>query len=161
MQLVCDNPVCNKKFMRKVSEIISNARIRGRKGFGTRGMFCSRQCSGRVWGLAKGFGAHPENNTGARTRAAQTHCKRGHPFDDANTRQMSGGGRQCKTCVNMRHRATYKPHPRYSKYDRAAIWAKHLETGYGSWKLGRLLGIPESTVGGILTRYRAALTPAP
>lgn len=31
-------------------------------------------------------------------RARQTHCKRGHPFDDENTYVSSRGHRACKTC---------------------------------------------------------------
>ena len=30
--------------------------------------------------------------------AAQTHCKRGHPFNDANTYRRPDGGRQCRAC---------------------------------------------------------------
>lgn len=31
-------------------------------------------------------------------RAAQTHCHRGHPFDDANTYIAPNGTRKCRTC---------------------------------------------------------------
>lgn len=32
----------------------------------------------------------------------KTHCKRGHPFDEANTSHPSDGSRQCRTCIRMR-----------------------------------------------------------
>lgn len=32
------------------------------------------------------------------TGAGKTHCKRGHPFDEANTYVTPGGQRQCRTC---------------------------------------------------------------
>ena len=33
--------------------------------------------------------------------ARSTHCKRGHPFDEANTIHRSDGGRRCRTCKWM------------------------------------------------------------
>jgi hypothetical protein len=35
-------------------------------------------------------------------RARKTHCKRGHPFDETNTRYRTDrpGARECRTCVN-------------------------------------------------------------
>ncbi len=30
--------------------------------------------------------------------ARQTHCLRGHPFDESNTTRASGGGRACRQC---------------------------------------------------------------
>lgn len=30
--------------------------------------------------------------------ARKTHCKRGHSFDDKNTRRVPSGGRECRTC---------------------------------------------------------------
>jgi len=35
--------------------------------------------------------------------AAKTHCKRGHPFDEANTR-IDHGKRQCRICDRLRWR---------------------------------------------------------
>ncbi|MGW0134854.1 HNH endonuclease [Streptomyces sp. NPDC003299] len=35
-------------------------------------------------------------------RAAQTHCHRGHPFDDANTRRRKNGTRACRACDRAR-----------------------------------------------------------
>ena len=37
--------------------------------------------------------------TDASTRANQTHCKHGHPFDEANTRIRANGARQCRACA--------------------------------------------------------------
>jgi hypothetical protein len=37
--------------------------------------------------------------------AAQTHCKRGHPFDDANTRITKAGARACRACHREWERA--------------------------------------------------------
>lgn len=39
-----------------------------------------------------------------RTHALQTHCRRGHPFDDANTAFTKAGSRLCKECGRVRHR---------------------------------------------------------
>lgn len=36
--------------------------------------------------------------------ARKTHCKHGHPFDDANTLVSSDGGRSCRTCNRLKHR---------------------------------------------------------
>lgn len=36
--------------------------------------------------------------------AKQTECKRGHPFDEANTFIMRDGGRRCRTCDRARNR---------------------------------------------------------
>lgn len=35
----------------------------------------------------------------------KTHCKNGHPFDDANTHYRRTGGRDCRACHNERDRA--------------------------------------------------------
>ena len=44
---------------------------------------------------------HQENvRRGA--RASQTHCLRGHPFDDENTRYLATGGRVCRACADLR-----------------------------------------------------------
>lgn len=37
--------------------------------------------------------------------ARKTHCKHGHPFDEANTYLRPGGGRTCRTCRAARERA--------------------------------------------------------
>ena len=36
--------------------------------------------------------------------ARKTHCKRGHPFDEANTMIDCNGSRQCRVCRNLRQR---------------------------------------------------------
>jgi HNH endonuclease len=35
----------------------------------------------------------------------KTHCKRGHPFDAANTWIERNGARHCRTCLKLRQRA--------------------------------------------------------
>ena len=58
--------------------------------------------------LAKGRGA-PVWGTPL-NRLRQTHCKRGHPFDEANTRIMERGGkrhRRCKACERISAREFY------------------------------------------------------
>ncbi len=50
----------------------------------------------RQWAAGRG-------NAGAKERA-KTHCPRGHPYDEANTRR-SGGRRYCRTCDRERARA--------------------------------------------------------
>jgi hypothetical protein len=50
---------------------------------------------------------YPENirlrhTSPAVINAARTHCKHGHPFDESNTRIVSGGHRQCRTCYQER-----------------------------------------------------------
>jgi hypothetical protein len=45
----------------------------------------------------------------------------------------------------------------YRKWDWDMIWVKHLETGYGSPKLSRLLNIPESTIDVILRHKRGGV----
>lgn len=37
--------------------------------------------------------------------ARKTHCLRGHPFDEQNTRIMKGGGRACRACDRERRAA--------------------------------------------------------
>jgi ribosomal protein L37AE/L43A len=46
---------------------------------------------------------------------------------------------------------------RYSKLSYDEIWKTHLDTGLGCRKLGRLLHIPESTIGRILAKKRMEL----
>lgn len=41
----------------------------------------------------------------AALNASKTHCSRGHPFDEKNTRWLKGGlKRKCKTCENEKAR---------------------------------------------------------
>lgn len=39
--------------------------------------------------------------------AAKTHCKHGHPFDEANTQIAPSGARKCRTCVRERSYLAY------------------------------------------------------
>lgn len=48
---------------------------------------------------------------GRKNRAA-THCKRGHPFDAANTRVRANGSRACVACANLRRRKEFRDVPR-------------------------------------------------
>lgn len=48
----------------------------------------------------RGFGV-------AACHARQTHCKRGHPFDEANTDRGEAGRRRCRICTRLRVRARY------------------------------------------------------
>lgn len=38
------------------------------------------------------------------SRASQTHCKRSHPFDEANTYIAANGTRKCRACMAFRAR---------------------------------------------------------
>lgn len=55
------------------------------------------------------WGTHSENNFdlvrhGTHWKAAQTHCKRGHEFNEANTYFRPEGGRRCRTCKHLQYR---------------------------------------------------------
>lgn len=61
----------------------------------------------------------------AALRAAQTHCHRGHPFDDANTYRAPNGTRKCRTCNreqarNRRASARITPLPLTTTQQRSA-----------------------------------------
>lgn len=43
-------------------------------------------------------------------RAAQTHCRRGHPFDETNTVRRKNGTRQCRQCRNRRRESAATVH---------------------------------------------------
>lgn len=43
-------------------------------------------------------------NNIAASRAAQTHCKRGHKFTAENTYRSGRSGRMCLTCQRLRHK---------------------------------------------------------
>lgn len=53
--------------------------------------------------IRRGLTGHNSNNHNAR----KTHCKRGHPFDTANTAKLSGGRRGCLACRRA-YRKTYR-----------------------------------------------------
>jgi WhiB family redox-sensing transcriptional regulator len=44
---------------------------------------------------------HRVTRTDTNARANQTHCKHGHPFDEANTRIRTNGARQCRACARL------------------------------------------------------------
>lgn len=43
--------------------------------------------------------------------ARQTHCKHGHPFDEANTYRTPDGRRKCRACHRARTRLVYRRQP--------------------------------------------------
>ncbi len=45
-----------------------------------------------------------ESDTPARRNALKTHCPRGHPYSDTNTRITRTGTRQCRICGRAAHR---------------------------------------------------------
>ena len=53
----------------------------------------------------RGAGTMPGVIAHAAKKRAQTHCKRGHPFDSANTSVNAAGQRICKTCSRDKMRA--------------------------------------------------------
>lgn len=60
----------------------------------------------------------------ARSRAAElTHCKRGHAFDDENTRIDSKGGRVCLACKRQKAREHYEKN-RDAYIKKAREWAE-------------------------------------
>lgn len=50
-----------------------------------------------------------ENNTRAHLK---THCKRGHAYDEENTRINKDGSKHCRKCFNLRMRAGYVHKPK-------------------------------------------------
>lgn len=76
-------------------------------------------------------------------RSQQTHCRRGHPFDETNTRIMKSGHRRCKACErNQRSQLV-------------------LETEEGGWRMSvkylvgdvfeRMAELPDNSVDLVLT----------
>lgn len=55
--------------------------------------------------------------------ALQTHCKRGHLFDEANTYKKPNGTRKCRACVRIL-RARYPARRRFSAEERLAIFER-------------------------------------
>ncbi len=41
---------------------------------------------------------------GTHNMARKTHCKRDHPFNEANTIRLKNGGRECRACKALRSR---------------------------------------------------------
>ena len=99
--LICD--VCDKHFLRKKSEVMAWARRGGQS------IYCGKRCLGidtaKKYGLQKGH----KINLG-RTyslKRINSHCKRGHPFDEANTYISPSGGQRCRTCKRVSSLARY------------------------------------------------------
>ena len=44
-------------------------------------------------------------DTAPAANAAKTHCPKGHPYDEQNTRHTPQGGRVCRACARERRRA--------------------------------------------------------
>lgn len=44
---------------------------------------------------------------GVHANRGKTHCPRGHAYDEANTYQINGKGRHCRTCRSAQNRARY------------------------------------------------------
>ena len=66
--------------------------------------------------------------------ARRTHCKNGHPFDDANTYLAPRGGRYCKTCKHAATRsrkAQRIPCPDCGAIYRRGSMARHRERVHG------------------------------
>jgi HNH endonuclease len=59
--------------------------------------------------------------------ARQTHCKRGHPFDEANTYLVKGGGRICRRCHADRQDGYRKADPEKYATINAVYAASHRE----------------------------------
>jgi hypothetical protein len=55
----------------------------------------------------------------------KTYCKRGHPFDEANTYIAANGTRQCKAC-----REAYRQRPDYKAKHRAYMRAYQQTPAY-------------------------------
>jgi HNH endonuclease len=49
----------------------------------------------------------PQENNRRRDNGG-THCKSGHPYDEANTYIRPNGCRDCRACIRMRARAYYR-----------------------------------------------------
>lgn len=62
----------------------------------------TRAAHARVHGFGSG-----EARGASLLRKNLTHCKNGHPFDEANTYVTTKGQRQCRACNNERSKARY------------------------------------------------------
>jgi hypothetical protein len=64
------------------------------------GMTLDHQCRNRVCCNPLHLEVMTNVENGKRNgMAMQTHCKRGHPFDDVNTYRDPGGHRRCRQCM--------------------------------------------------------------
>jgi len=100
-------------------------------------------------------------STAARN-AAKTHCRRGHPFDEANTIHLSRGGRQCRTCHSerergadkkLRTRSGRKAGDRSRKLDAATAEQIRLlrDEGLSYRRLALRFGVASSTIEAVVT----------
>jgi hypothetical protein len=63
-----------------------------------------RRLDNRLSNLAWGSRAANQLDSvrhGTHVQARKTHCPQGHPYDEANTRRSSRGGRHCRTCSRL------------------------------------------------------------
>lgn len=56
------------------------------------------------------------NHRGRNFQSAKTHCRNGHPYDEANTRYISGE-RRCHTCMRANARRQYHARIEYYRKD--------------------------------------------
>lgn len=70
----------------------------------------NRNCvnPGHLEPMSIGDNVRRSKNTFATINAAKTHCKAGHPFDEANTYHTKKGGRCCRICRDTRVKAYIK-----------------------------------------------------
>ena len=67
-------------------------------------MFRPFLCERRLRALNEALHAFREQPPPAHKNRERTHCRRGHPFSDGNTRVESTGSRRCLTCERDRER---------------------------------------------------------
>ena len=77
----------------------------------------------------------------AARHARQTHCIRGHPFDETNTIVTAEGYRQCRTCNQERRaRAAADPVRRDARNLRTAAWKRRRREAQPDYVPGPLTG---------------------
>lgn len=59
---------------------------------------------------------HDMTAKGRHGMGSKTHCKRGHAFDDENTRISPAGKRRCKACLRNWANSHYSPEQRRARY---------------------------------------------
>lgn len=70
---------------------------------GVNGQRLCKECR-RIWNReakARARVARPDRRNGSKT-----HCKHGHPFNEANTHILANGSRRCRACDRRRHHTT-------------------------------------------------------
>lgn len=62
----------------------------------------------------------------------RTHCKRGHPWDEANTRWIEAPGgkpyRQCRSCARLLKRRRYRHDEAWREREKARCLAYYHQT---------------------------------